>query len=204
MPDDARIEDRQAIADLMTGWLHRDRHDWEALAALFHDDATLRILWFSGTAHAFIEGSRRMSQSSLRSKHFIGAPTIAFAGDRAFVETNAILLADQTDLAIGATIHNRFLDRVSRRDGAWRIEHRDSVYDLGGFTYPFGIAAAENIDSDALCSRHPREYAALAYVLERSGVAVTGTFPTRFSDQETAILDEGRAWLAEADADADA
>lgn len=196
--DREAIEDRQAIADLMTGWIHRDRQDWDALAALFHDEATLRILWFDGKARDFIDGSRRMSKGPLRSKHFIGSPTIAFAagGDRAFVETNAILLADQTDLGIGATIHNRFLDRVSRRDGTWRIEHRDSVYDLGGFTYPYGIAAAEDIDSDALRGRHPREYAALAYLLESDGVAVTGTFPTRFSDQERDIIDAGRAWLA--------
>ena len=192
-----RITDRQAISDLMTGWIHRDRQDWDALATLFHDDATLRILWFSGKALDFIDGSRRMAQGPLRSKHFIGNPAIEFAGDRAFVETNAILLADQTDLGIGATIHNRFLDRVSRRDGTWRIEHRDSVYDLGGFTYPYGIGAAQDIDSDAL-RRHPREYAALAYLLESSGASVTGTFPTRFSEQEQAILAEGRAWLAAA------
>ncbi|MEZ0110411.1 hypothetical protein ABH920_004426 [Catenulispora sp. EB89] len=197
MSDD-RTQDRQAISDLMTGWIHRDRQDWEALATLFHPDATLRILWFDGKALDFVEGSRRMSHGPLRSKHFIGAPTVEFAGDRAFVETNAILLADHTELGIGATVHNRFLDRVSRRDGVWRIEHRDSVYDMGGFTFPFGTRAAEDIDSDDLRSRHPREYAALAYLLESTGASVAGPFPTRFSDQEQAILDAARAWLADA------
>jgi hypothetical protein len=119
------------------------------------------------------------------------------SGDRAFVETNAILLVDQVDLGIGATIHNRFLDRVSRRDGIWRITHRDSVYDMGGFTYPFGTHGAEDVDAEALCRRHPREYAALAYLLERSGHAVTGTYPTRFSEREQAILIEGYEWLAD-------
>jgi hypothetical protein len=155
-----------------------------------------RRMWFSGTAREFIERSRRMAGGPLRSKHFIGTPTIEFAGDRALVEIDAILLADHTALGLGATIHNRFLDRVSRRDGAWRIEHRDSVYDLGGFSYPFGTGAAEDVDSEALRRRHPREYAALAFLLESSGATVTGTFPTRFSEQEQAILTEGRAWLA--------
>lgn len=46
---DSRIEDRWAISELMTGWIHRDREQWGELAGLFHPDATLRILWFSGT-----------------------------------------------------------------------------------------------------------------------------------------------------------
>ncbi|AHH18756.1 SnoaL-like domain-containing protein [Nocardia nova SH22a] len=196
---DNRIDDRRAIGELMTGWIHRDREQWDELAGLFHADATLRILWFAGSAHDFVDGSRRMGHGPLRSKHFIGAPAIRFAGDRAFVETNAILLAELTGAGIGATIHNRFLDRVSRRDGIWRIEHRDSVYDMGGFTYPFGVAGAPDIDAQALSGRHPREYAALAYLLETAGHPVTGTYPTRFGEQETAILEAGGAWLAETD-----
>ncbi|RDI43655.1 nuclear transport factor 2 family protein [Nocardia mexicana] len=197
---DNRIEDRQAIAELTTGWIHRDRERWDELAELFHEDATLRILWFSGSARDFIDGSRRMGHGRLRSKHFLGAPAIRFAGDRAFVETNAILLAQLADVPIGATIHNRFLDRMSRRAGVWRIEHRDSVYDMGGFTYPFGVAGAPDIDAESLSGRHPREYAALAYLLETAGYPVTGTFPTRFGEQEAAILEAGRAWLAETEA----
>jgi hypothetical protein len=196
---DNRLEDRQEISELMIGWIYRDKEQWEELASLFHPDATLRILWFSGAARDFIDGSRRMGHGPLRSKHFIGTPAIRFAGDRALVETNAILLAELTNAGIGATIHNRFLDRVSKRDGAWRIEHRDSVYDMGGFTYPYGVAAAPDIDAEALSARHLREYAALAYLLETTGNPVTGTFPTRFSDQEAAIRATGQAWLTQAD-----
>lgn len=36
-----RIEDRWAIGELMTGWIHRDREQWDELAGLFHADATL-------------------------------------------------------------------------------------------------------------------------------------------------------------------
>ncbi|MGW4774774.1 nuclear transport factor 2 family protein, partial [Nocardia sp. NPDC004278] len=179
---DNRIEDRWAISELMTGWIHRDKEQWDELAGLFHEDATLRILWFAGSAHDFIDAARRMGHGPLRSKHFIGAPTIRFAGDGAFVETNAILLAELAGAGIGATIHNRFLDRVSRRDGIWRIDHRDSVYDMGGFTYPFGVAGAPDIDAESLSGRHPREYAALAYLLETAGHPVIGTYPTRFSE----------------------
>lgn len=135
-----------------------------------------------------------MSGGPLRSKHFIGSPVIEFNGDRAFVETNAILLVDHLDLGIGATIHNRFLDRVERRDGVWRIAHRESVYDMGGFTYPFGAQGMADVLGSA--RRHPREYAALAYLLERAGHPAASTCPTRFSERERSILDDGHAWLA--------
>ncbi|UKD51242.1 nuclear transport factor 2 family protein [Amycolatopsis sp. FU40] len=172
----------------MTGWIHRDREDWDALANLFHGDATLTILWFSGPAEHFVDGARRMSGGPLRSKHFIGAPVIEAVGDRAFVETNAMLVADHLELGIGVTVHNRFLDRVERRNGSWRIVRRDSVYDMGGFTYPFGVRPTDEL-------AHPREYAALAYLLEHSGHQVPATCPTRFSEREQEILREGRTWL---------
>lgn len=191
MTEEIRAADRQAITDLMTGWIHRDREHWDVLANLFHEDATLTILWFSGPAKDFVDGSRRMSGGPLRSKHFIGSPVIEAVGDRAFVETNAMLVADHLEWGLGVTVHNRFLDRVERRDGVWRITRRDSVYDMGGFTYPYGFRPADDLDP----RRHPREYAALAYLLEHSGHQVPDTCPTRFSKREQEILEEGQAWL---------
>ncbi|MBF6062035.1 nuclear transport factor 2 family protein [Nocardia terpenica] len=43
---DNRIADRQAISELMTGRIHRDRQQWDELVGLFHEDATPTILWF--------------------------------------------------------------------------------------------------------------------------------------------------------------
>jgi hypothetical protein len=37
----AVLEDRQSIADLMTGWIHRDLAEWDKLLALFHPDGDL-------------------------------------------------------------------------------------------------------------------------------------------------------------------
>jgi len=42
---DVRLEDRAEIADLMTGWIHRDLGEWDELRNLFHDDATIEITW---------------------------------------------------------------------------------------------------------------------------------------------------------------
>jgi hypothetical protein len=44
------LEDRQSIADLMTGWIHRDLAQWDKLRELFHPDGTIEITWFEGLA----------------------------------------------------------------------------------------------------------------------------------------------------------
>jgi SnoaL-like domain len=188
----ARLSDIEAIRALMAGWIHRDNGNWAELADLFHPDATIEITWFSGLARDFVEGSSRMGQTTLRTKHFIAEPVITFAGDRALVETNAMIVGENTDLELGATTHNRFIDRVQRRGGIWRIAHRDSVYDFSSFTFPYGRVDIET----ALARGFPREYFALAYLLVKSGFRVDRVLATRGSDLEHAIRTAGAQWLA--------
>lgn len=203
MPDTtsqaSRLADRAAISDLMTGWIHRDLGQWDDLRALFTPDAMIEITWFRGLAADFVAGSERMGAGRLRTKHLITNPVITFSEahpDRAFVETNAMIVGEIADLALGTATHNRFLDRVVRTDDGWRIAHRGSSYDLSAFTYPWGVQAAADVDEAAL-RRHPIEYASLAYLLEQAGFDVSGTFPTRGSDLERDIKSAGLAWLTE-------
>jgi hypothetical protein len=51
-----------------------------------------------------------------------------------------------------------------------------------------------SLDLD-LIKRFPREYAALAYLLEQSGFPVQRVFATKGSDLERAMKAEGHAWL---------
>jgi hypothetical protein len=189
----ARLPDIEAIRSLMTGWIHRDSGNWAELLELFHPDATIEVTWFSGLARDFVDGSRRMGESALRAKHLISDPVITFTDDRAVVETNAMIVVENTDLDLGASSHNRFIDQVERRGGVWRIARRDSVYDFSTFTFPYGPV---DIDT-ALARRFPREYAALAYLLVHSGFAVDRVFATRGSDLERSIRADAARWLAQ-------
>ena len=85
--DIEHLESRQAIADLMTGWMHRDLAEWDQLLALFHPDATIAFTWFEGKFTDFVDASKQMRQSNFKSKHLIGSPVITFNGDRAISET---------------------------------------------------------------------------------------------------------------------
>jgi len=189
----ARLPDIEAIRGLMTGWIHRDSGNWAGLLELFHPDATIGVTWFSGLAREFVEGSRRMGESALRAKHLIADPVVTFTGDRAVVETNAMIVVENTDLDLGANTHNRFIDQVERRGGVWRIARRDSVYDFSTFAFPYG-----RVDIDtALARSFPREYAALAYLLVHSGFTVDHVFATRGSDLERSIRANAVRWLAQ-------
>lgn len=184
-------EDRLEIADLMTGWIHRDLAQWDAMRELFHADGTIEVTWFEGLASDFIDASMRMGASDLRTKHFIGAPVVKFNGDKAIVETNAMIVGENVALGIGGTSHNRFYDWVERRNGAWKIVKRQSIYDMASFAFPKGPF---DVDSETL-ARYPREYAVLGYVLEKSGFPVNRIFATKGSELETSMKATGEAWL---------
>jgi hypothetical protein len=186
------LEDRQCIADLMTGWIHRDLAEWDKLRALFHPDGTIEISWFEGLASDFVEGSRRMGQSDVRTKHFISAPLVTFKGNKAIAETNAVVIAENVRLDLGVSAHARFYDQVEKRGGVWKIAKRQGIYDFAYFNFPQGVV---EIDRELL-KKYPREYAALGYALEKSGFPVKRVFATKGSDLEKTMKANGQAWLA--------
>lgn len=185
------LEDRQQINDLITGWMHRDLGNWDELRKLFHPDGTVAVTWFEGLASDFVDGSIRMGASTLRNKHFIANPVVTFQGDKAIAETNSMIIGEDTRLNLGATSHARFYDLVEKRDGQWKLFKRQAIYDMGYFTFPLGPV---EIDS-AVEAKYPREYASLAYLLEKAGFPLGRVFATRGSDLERQMREHAKAWL---------
>jgi hypothetical protein len=74
----------------------------------------------------------------------------------------------------------------------WKLVKRQSIYDMGSFTFPQGLV---EIDRDTV-ARYPREYAPLAYLLDKSGFPLDRVFATRGSELEQAMRTEASAWLA--------
>lgn len=188
---ETRVEDRLQITDLITGWMRRDLGQWDELRDLFHADGVIEITWYEGPFNEFVDRSMEMGASDFRTKHLIGTPVVTFNGDRAIVETNAMIVGDNVKLNLGCETHNRFYDLVEKRDGVWKIVKRQSVYDMGSFIFPCGLV---EIEAD-VAARYPREYAALAYVLEKSGFPVDRVFATRGSELEHKMKSDGRNWL---------
>ncbi|MBV6820047.1 nuclear transport factor 2 family protein [Rahnella sp. PD12R] len=189
-----QLEDRQQLNDLMNGWMFRDLGNWEGLRNLFHPDGTIEITWFEGLASDFVDGSMRMGASDLRTKHLIAQPAVTFntRGNKAILETNAMIMGENVKLNLGCECHNRFYDLAEKRDGVWKLFHRQSVYDMGTFTFPLGPVEIDQ----SVVTKYPREYAALAYLLEKSGFPLNRIFATRGSELEQKMKASAKAWLA--------
>lgn len=189
-----QLQDRQQLNDLMNGWMHRDLGEWDQLRNLFHSDGTIEITWFEGLGSDFVDGSIRMGASDVRTKHLIAAPVITFnaSGSKAILETNAMIIAENVKLNVGCECHNRFYDMAEKRDGVWRLFRRQSIYDMGTFTFPLGLVEIDQ----TVVSKYPREYATLAYVLEKSGFPMQRVFATRGSELEQSMKRDGQKWLS--------
>jgi len=189
-----QLQDRQQLNNLMNGWMHRDLGEWDQLRELFHPDGTIEITWFEGLASEFVSGSMRMGKSDLRTKHLIATPMITFntGGTKAILETNAMIIAENVKLNVGCECHNRFYDMAEKRDGVWRLVHRQSIYDMGTFTFPQGLVEID----PARVAKYPREYATLAYLLELSGFPLQRVFATRGSELEQNIKRDAQQWLS--------
>ncbi|MFO6296624.1 nuclear transport factor 2 family protein [Rahnella selenatireducens] len=190
----SQLVDRQQINDLMNGWMYRDLGNWDGLRNLFHPDGTIEITWFEGLASDFVDGSMRMGASDLRTKHLIAQPVVTFnaSGNKAILETNAMIMGENVILNLGCECHNRFYDLAEKRDGVWKLFHRQSVYDMGTFTFPLGQVEIDQ----SIVTKYPREYAALAYLLEKSGFPLSRIFATRGSELEQKMKASAKAWLA--------
>jgi hypothetical protein len=122
------LEDKFACAELIQSWgLYRDQHRWDELLSTFHPDGEIAVSWFRGPFHEFVEHCKRGNPS----KHLIFAPLVRIAGDRALAETSIMILVRQAieGLAVDMTSRARFLDRLERREGQWRILERAAIYE---------------------------------------------------------------------------
>jgi hypothetical protein len=108
-----------------------DRCDADMLADLFHPDATDDHGIFIGTASEFIDWVIPLLKTMKRTQHMIGQVLIEVDGDYAAGESyfvaHHVLAGPDGDIFMIAA--GRYLDRFERRDGKWKISHRQAVYD---------------------------------------------------------------------------
>jgi ketosteroid isomerase-like protein len=133
-----------AIEQVLNHYCHRlDQGDVDGVVALFADDAVLVPEYEASGEHAGREAIHvwyaRYGQNVLAAtrglRHKISTLAIDVDGDEA---TSACYLdADSIDVRTGtrSLVGGRYLDRLSRRDGAWRIQHRRIVIDYAS-TFP--------------------------------------------------------------------
>jgi len=108
----------------------RDMGWWTRMLACFHPDARIRISWIDGDAEAFVKGSMDMAARGMKAQHRVGPPVVRVQGDRGVASFPAIIdiPAELSGVEVMLSSHARFLFRVERRGGKWKIAFFDSIY----------------------------------------------------------------------------
>jgi hypothetical protein len=127
---------KQAIRDALSRYCRGlDRMDAEMARAVWHEGGTAHYFgFFEGTGDEFVEWVWKSHERMQRHSHQITNVLIELDGDTATSEAYVIValwtLPDAEGNQVEIVARGRYLDRWSRRDGRWAIDHRFHVVDM--------------------------------------------------------------------------
>jgi hypothetical protein len=130
-PELQRLLDRQAIVDVVTRYSRGvDRHDEEILRTVYHPDALDHHGAFTGDPDEFIPWANALHEENTSGHmHFVTNHTIELDGDTAHSETYVFFTLKRKDGSGVDLGGGRYIDRLERRDGEWRIAAREVLID---------------------------------------------------------------------------
>jgi hypothetical protein len=156
------LEDKEAIRDLIAAYAHAiDRRRWELMPQLFHPDATFGFGPIQGDWRSFVEQAKAVIDNCVATHHQLGQMLIAPDGaDGAIAETymtamhivppgyplDTVFPPRGEDYS--AIIAGRYVDKLVRYRGGWRIKHRTGIYDWREYR-PIGEANLSAVPHEA-------------------------------------------------------
>jgi hypothetical protein len=127
-------ESKQAIADVLHRYAQGDDRADEALKrTCFWPDATVKYGSFDGTATDFVTFAMKIVRPLRYCAHHVSNVWVEIKGDRAVSECH--YFAHHRRVASSGTgeedafFEGRYVDRLERRDGTWKIAHRRGLRD---------------------------------------------------------------------------
>ncbi|MFT3965061.1 MAG: nuclear transport factor 2 family protein [Sphingobium sp.] len=135
MTDPRALEDRQAITDLLYRYCRSvDRIDVPLGHSLWHDDGTADYGadYYQGPGRGVIDRICADHRRLLAHSHQVTNILIELDGDRAGSEAycTATLRMEREGRPVQMSVWSRYVDRWSRRDGRWGIDHRIAIRDF--------------------------------------------------------------------------
>ncbi|WP_319432676.1 nuclear transport factor 2 family protein [Mycobacterium sp. RTGN5] len=140
--------DRQDIADCLTRFSRGiDRFDQELFLSAFHATAVIAAGDFVGGPDDLYQWARAMhEQGQIATLHYLLNNTCEVDGDIAHSETYYLYTArnrDDTNWQAGG----RYVDRLERLDGQWRIMFRNNIIEWSGMLPTMPIPFADSVDN---------------------------------------------------------
>jgi len=155
-----RLADESACRELLVRYgMAIDWQDRDSLAAVFWPDADIDYGFFKGTGTELVDTLLHIATLSQRRFHMLGGERIRLKGTTAEAESYIITQAISEDASKGQTctlFYGRFLDRLERRQGEWRIAGR--VYlQHGAFAGPYDESKLLGgmLNAEGLNTGHP-------------------------------------------------
>ena len=138
MPTERQLQelwDKQEIADVLGARYGRglDWLDEAALKQCFHPDAQVDYGFFVGNAHAWCAMVMPIEAQSLHRFHYVFNILIEVEGDKAEAESNSLAGGRSPDGKGGFSqsfFGSRYLDKLEKRDGIWKISDRKTLLEF--------------------------------------------------------------------------
>ncbi len=143
-----RLRDRQEILDCINSYGRGlDRLDAELIRNAFHADAIDSHGAFVGGMDEFVPFAIDVESKYRLTHHGITSHNCEITGDQAHAESYVIFFVVTQDSATVKAGGARYIDRLERKDGRWRIQIRRVLFDFT-FQVPFAdtLGAAWNRD----------------------------------------------------------
>lgn len=150
---------RTCLARLARG---EDRRDAALIAASYWPDSSTDYGVFQGDFAAYLAWVVPGSDAIANTQHVLGQSYIELAGDRARVETQVISYhridyggGDEHDTCMGG----RYIDRLERRDGEWRIALRTNLIEWSTLpqAVPLPFADVPDLYANGAPARDPSD-----------------------------------------------
>ena len=123
--------DRRAIRDCIYRYARGlDRHDDDLLTTAFHPDGIDNHGYWVGRRPEFVQwANHEVHDPYLQHNHHMTGHWAEIEGDTAHSETYVIFVLRHSDRKTVRIGFGRYIDRLERRDGDWRIALRRLVLD---------------------------------------------------------------------------
>ena len=125
------LMDRTAILDCISSHARgHDRHDVELLTGAYHNDGVDEHGYAINPGPDYAEWANGVhAAGSLLHTHNITTHTCDIDGDTAHCESYVLVILLNNDGETARLISGRYIDRLERRDGAWKIALRRTTVD---------------------------------------------------------------------------
>jgi len=130
--DVERLKDRAAILDVVARHARgSDRHDAELLTSAYHSDGVDEHGSARNPGPAYAAFANGVHTATSRAHtHNITTHTCEVDGDTAHAESYVLVALLASDGRSTTVMSGRYLDRLDKRDGVWRISARRSTVDV--------------------------------------------------------------------------